>query len=251
VLNSAALAVGSGALALGPSWLDPQTLLHDLGDWALWGTLLIVFAECGLLIGFFLPGDSLLFTVGMLIAQDFIQQPLWLACALLTVVAFAGNAVGYEIGRASGPAIFRRPDSRIFKQKYVDKTVEFFDKHGAGAIVLARFVPIVRTFITVTAGVGRMDRRRYLTFSAIGAVLWATGVTVLGHALGRVGFVRDHIEVLLLAVVAVSVIPIGIEMLRHRLRRGGTGGPRHATAADVQRVVTDADHPEHEAVDRH
>jgi membrane-associated protein len=250
VLNSAALAVGSGALALGPSWLDPQTLLHDLGDWALWGTLLIVFAECGLLIGFFLPGDSLLFTVGMLIAQDFIKQPLWLCCVLLTVVAFAGNVVGYEIGRASGPTIFSRPDSRIFKQKYVDKTVEFFDKHGAGAIVLARFVPIVRTFITVTAGVGRMHRRRYLTYSAIGAVLWATGVTVLGHALGRVEFVRDHIEALLLAVVLVSVIPIAIEMLRHRLRRNA-GSPRHATAADVRRVVDEADHPEHEAVDRH
>jgi membrane-associated protein len=186
----------------------------------------------------------------MLIAQDFIQQPLWLACVLLTIVAFVGNVVGYEIGRATGPAIFRKPDSRIFKQTYVDKTVEFFEKHGAGAIVLARFVPIVRTFITVTAGVGRMHRRRYLTYSAVGAVLWATGVTVLGHALGRVAFVRDHIEALLLAVVFVSVIPIVFEMVRHRMRRGAAG-ERHATADDVRRVVDEADHPEHEAVDRH
>ena len=244
----------SAALALGPSWLDPQTLLHDLGDWALWGTLAIVFAECGLLVGFVLPGDSLLFTVGMLIAQDFIEQPLWLACVLLTVTAFLGNVVGYEIGRTSGPAIFRRPDSRIFKQKYVDKTVEFFDRHGAGAIVLARFVPIVRTFITVTAGVGRMDRRRYLTYSALGALLWATGVTLLGHALGRVAFVRDHIEALLLAVVAVSVIPIAVEMLRLRLRRRIAGEARHATGEAVSRVVPNAERSEqseHEAADRH
>jgi membrane-associated protein len=180
VLSSAALTAGP-ALALGPSWLDPQTILESLGDWALWGAMAIVFAECGLLLGFFLPGDSLLFTVGMLIGRGTIDQPLWLACTLLTVSAFVGNVVGYEIGRASGPAIFRRPNSRIFKQEYVDKTVDFFDKYGARAIVLARFVPIVRTFITVTAGVGKMDRRRYLTYSGIGAVLWAARAH-RGHA---------------------------------------------------------------------
>jgi membrane-associated protein len=229
--------LSSAALALGPSWLDPQTMLDSLGDWALWGTLGVVFAECGLLVGFFLPGDSLLFTVGMLIGRGTIQQPLWLACVLITIAAFAGNAVGYEIGRVSGPAIFNRPNSRLFKQEYVDKTVEFFDKYGARAIVLARFVPIVRTFITVTAGVGRMDRRRYLGYSAVGAVLWGTGVTLLGHALGSVAFVRDHIEVLLILVVLVSVVPVGIEFLRHRRNRGAT-----TDAADVRRVVGEADH---------
>ncbi len=246
MLNSAALAVGSGALALGPSWLDPQTLLDSLGDWALWGALAIVFAECGLLIGFFLPGDSLLFTVGMLIGQGSIEQPLWLACVLLTVAAFAGNVVGYEIGRVSGPAIFNRPNSRIFKQEYVDKTVEFFDKHGARAIVLARFVPIVRTFITVTAGIGHMDRRRYLTYSGVGAVLWGAGVTVLGHALGSVAFVREHIEALLLIVVLVSVIPVLVEFWRHRRARAARVDA--AEVAEIERVVSEADH---EAADRH
>lgn len=237
------LAVGSNALALGPSWLDPQTLLDRLGDWALWGAIAIVFAECGLLLGFFLPGDSLLFTVGMLIGQGTIDQPLWLACVLLTVSAFVGNVVGYEIGRASGPAIFRRRNSRIFKQEYVDKTVDFFDRYGARAIVLARFVPIVRTFITVTAGVGRMDRRRYLSYSAVGAVLWAAGVTILGHLLGSIAFVREHIEALLLLVVAVSVIPIVIELLRHRFAaRRGRAAPPAADAADIERVVAEADH---------
>jgi membrane-associated protein len=204
--------------ALGPDWLDPQVMLQRLGDVALWGSAAIVFAECGLLLGFFLPGDSLLFTVGLFIGSGDIPQPLWLACAVLTVTAFLGNVVGYEIGRAAGPAIFRRPDSRLFRQEYVDKTFAFFDTYGARAIVLARFVPIVRTFITVTAGVGRMDRRRYLTYSGIGAVLWATGVTVLGYFLGSIAFVRNNIELMLLLIVAVSVLPIGVELLRARLR---------------------------------
>ena len=204
--------------ALGPSWLDPQTLLENLGNWSLWGAAGIVFAECGLLVGFFLPGDSLLFTVGLLIGQGSVKAPLWLACLVLTVAAFAGNVVGYEIGRKVGPAIFRRPDSRLFRQEYVDKTVTFFETYGPRAIVLARFVPIVRTFITVVAGVGRMDRRKFLTYSGIGAVLWATGVTVLGRILGGVAFVRDNLEVMLLAIVAISVLPVAFELLRGRAR---------------------------------
>lgn len=246
MLSSAALTAGP-ALALGPSWLDPQTILDGLGDWALWGSMAIVFAECGLLLGFFLPGDSLLFTVGMLIGRGTIEQPLWLACILLTVAAFAGNVVGYEIGYRSGPAVFRKPDSRIFKQEYVDKTVAFFDKYGARAIVLARFVPIVRTFITVTAGVGRMDRRRYLTYSGVGAVLWAAGVTVLGSALGSIDFVAEHIEAMLLLIVAISVLPMIFEFLRHRRATRSTGPMRHAAASDINRVVAEADH---EPVDR-
>ncbi len=204
--------------ALGPDWLNPDTLLTALGDWALWGAVAIVFAECGLLIGFFLPGDSLLFTVGLLIAAGVITEPLWLACVLLTVSAFVGNVVGYQIGRLTGPTIFSRPDSRLFRREYVDKTREFFEKYGNRAIVLARFVPIVRTFITVMAGVGQMDRRRYFVYSGIGGVLWATGVTLLGAGLGQVEFVRGNVEVILLAIVGVSVVPIGIEYLRERAK---------------------------------
>jgi len=206
-------------LGLGPSWLDPQTLLDQFGQWALWGAAAIVFAECGLLIGFFLPGDSLLFTVGLLIGEGTIHQPLWLACIVLTVMAFSGNVVGYEIGRKVGPAVFRRPDSKLFRQEYVDKTVAFFETYGARAIVLARFVPIVRTFITVIAGVGQMDRRTYLTYSGIGAVLWATGVTVLGYFLGSVPFVKNNIEAMLLAIVIASVLPVAFELLRARAKR--------------------------------
>ncbi len=208
----------SSALALGPSWMNPDTLLQSLGDWALWGAAAIVFAECGLLIGFFLPGDSLLFTVGLLIARGTIHQPLWVACVVLTVASFLGNVVGYQIGQAGGPAVFSRDDSRIFKRQYVDRTVAFFDKYGTRAIVLARFVPIVRTFITVMAGVGRMDRRRYLTYSAIGGALWAAGVTALGAALGQVTFVKQNIDLILIAIVLVSVVPIGFEFMRERAK---------------------------------
>ena len=205
-------------LALGPQWLNPDFMLQTFGGWALWGSAAVIFAECGLLLGFFLPGDSLLFSVGLFIGAGSIPQPLWLACLVLTAAAFLGNVCGYEIGRAAGPAIFSRPDSRLFKRQYVDKSVEFFDRYGPRAIVLARFVPIVRTFITVTAGVARMHRRTYLISSGIGAVLWAPVVTVLGHVLGRFEFVHRNIEVMLILVVGVSVIPMGVEALQHRRR---------------------------------
>jgi membrane-associated protein len=205
-------------LALGPQWLSPDTMLADFGGVALWGSALVIFAECGLLLGFFLPGDSLLFTVGLFIGRGTLNQPLWLACLVLSGAAFAGNVVGYEIGRASGPAIFKRGNSRIFKQEYVDKTMEFFEQYGPRAIVMARFVPIVRTFITVTAGVGKMDRRKFLGYSAIGAVLWASGVTILGRLLGKNALIRDNIEVALLLIVLISVLPMVVEYLRHRSR---------------------------------
>jgi membrane-associated protein len=207
--------------ALGPAWLDSQHLLQQLGGFALWGTAAVVFAECGLFI-FFMPGDSLLFTVGLFVGRGTIHHPLWLVCLVLSVAAFAGNAVGYEIGRKAGPALFHRPDSRLFKQKYVDQTVAFFDKYGPRAIVLARFVPIVRTFITVTAGVGRMDRRKFLSYTAIGAVLWATGITVLGYFLGSVDFIANNLEAIALLIVLISVLPMVVEAVRARRKRRDT-----------------------------
>jgi membrane-associated protein len=204
------------AQLLGVSWLDPQYLLDRFGDYALWGAAGVIFAECGLLIGFFLPGDSLLFTVGLLVSQDKISYPLWLCCAALTVAAIVGNACGYSIGAKVGPAIFQKEGSRIFKKEYVDKTHDFFDTYGNRAIILARFVPIVRTFITVMAGVGSMGFRRFITYSTVGAVIWASGVTLLGYYLGQVDLIRNHIEAMLLAIVLISVVPIGIEFLRAR-----------------------------------
>lgn len=201
---------------LGIDWMDPAYLLDRFGDYALWGAAFIIFAECGLLIGFFLPGDSLLFTVGLLVAQDKISYPLWLCCVVLTIAALVGNASGYAIGAKAGPPIFQRPRSRIFKEEYVRKTHVFFETYGNRAIVLARFVPIVRTFITVMAGVGQMGFRRFMVYSTIGGVLWAAGVTILGNYLGRIDFVHQNIEAMLLLIVLISVLPIGIEFLRAR-----------------------------------
>lgn len=208
--------VGSVVPALGPSWLNPETLLTSLGDIAFWVVLAIIFAECGLLIGFFLPGDSLLFVTGLFIAQGFITVNIWLASVLLIIAAILGNLTGYWIGQKVGPPLFRRPDSRLFKQEYVDKTHAFFDKYGARAIVMARFVPIVRTFITATAGIARMDFRVFMTYSALGAFLWAGLVTIAGYFLGNIEFVKKNIEVILLLVVFVSVLPIIWEVIKHR-----------------------------------
>ena len=201
---------------IGPDWLDPQQLLESLGPWALVGILLIVFAECGLLVGFFLPGDSLLFTAGLLVSTGFIDTNIAIVCALISVAAIAGNITGFWIGRKAGPTIFSRPDSRFFRQEYVDRTRHFFDHYGARAIILARFIPIVRTFITVMAGAAGMKFRSYALYSAIGGLLWGVGVTLLGFYLGNVAFVQKHIELIILGMVALSIVPIYFELRRHR-----------------------------------
>ncbi|MBK7722207.1 MAG: VTT domain-containing protein [Austwickia sp.] len=216
---------------LGPDWLDPQILLERLGPWAFWGSVGIVFAECGLFTAF-LPGDSLLFTVGLFIGNGTLPYNLAFACLMLTIAAFLGNVVGYEIGRAIGTPLYQR-EGRFIKRKYFEQTSAFFDTYGNRALVLGRFVPIVRTFITVVAGVTRMDRRRYLTYSAIGAVLWATGVTLLGYYLGQIEFVKKNIEVALLLIVFVSVLPMAFEYLAHRRRA-------NAMAAEVVDAVKDS-----------
>lgn len=206
-------------LALGPEWLKPDVIISWLGPWALLGLALIVFAECGLLLGFFLPGDSLLFTAGLFVATGAIATPLWVVCLLLVAAAFIGNVTGYWIGRKAGPAIFDKPKSRVFKPEHVEKTQGFFDKYGNRAIVMARFVPIVRTFITVMAGVGRMDAKRFFTYSLIGGVAWAAGVTVLGYFLGQFEVVRDNVEIMLILIVLVSVLPIIVEVVRARRQK--------------------------------
>ena len=208
--------------AIGPAWLSPDTIISWLGPWALVGVAAIIFAECGLLIGFFLPGDSLLFTAGLFAVSEVgLGAPLWVVCLVLVVAALAGNVCGYWIGRVSGPAIFDKPHSRLFKPKHVARTHEFFEKYGNRAILLGRFVPMVRTFITVMAGVGQMPAKRYLTYSLIGGVLWAAGVTLLGAWLGQFAFVKNNIELILILVVLVSIIPIVVELLR--ARRGNKG----------------------------
>ena len=197
--------------------LDQFTVEHGNATYAI--LFLIVFAESGLLIGFFLPGDSLLFTVGLLAAQDKISYPLWLCCLVLFVASMVGNALGYWVGDHFGPRVFRREDSKIFRKEYVDKTRDFFERYGNRAIVLARFVPVVRTFITVMAGVGTMSFRRFMIYSAVGGLLWAVGVTLLGYYLGSIPFVKNNVEVMILAFVAIAVVPVALELLRERAAR--------------------------------
>lgn len=180
---------------------------------------LIIFAETGLLIGFFLPGDSLLFVAGFLSSKPKGLPSLpsiGLVIPVLIVAAFVGNQCGYFIGKRFGPAVFDRPDSRLFNQRNVAKTQAFFERHGTKALVMARFVPVVRTFVPVLAGVGKMEQRTFISANAIGAVLWAGGVTVLGYFLGQVDVVKNNIELAAVAVVAISLLPVGIEYRRHR-----------------------------------
>ena len=198
--------------ALLPTWLDPNTIVTNFG---LLGIALILFAECGLLVGFFLPGDTLLFAAGVLVKKGTFDQPLWLVIAIEMGAAIAGNMVGYEIGRRGGPAVFNKPDSRLFKPEYVERTQAFFDRYGPLAIVLGRFVPVVRTFITVMAGAGRMNFRTYAIYTVIGGVLWTGSVTMLGYFLGNVAFIADNIELLLLGGVLISVVPVGLGLFRH------------------------------------
>lgn len=223
-------------IALGPSWLDPEKLIETFG---MLGVLAIVFVESGLLVGFFLPGDSLLFTAGLLSANDVLPD-IWVLLVTIPIAAIAGDQVGYAIGRKAGPAIFNRPDSRLFRRENVDRAQGFFDRYGPRTIVLARFVPIVRTFAPVCAGVARMNYRLFLTYNIVGGVLWGIGVTTLGYFLGQVDWVKANIEFVLVAIVAISVTPMAVELLRgnnRRRRARGTAaavpGPGPAAGAPV------------------
>jgi membrane-associated protein len=218
-------------IALGAtSWLDPNQLISTFG---LVGILAIVFAESGLLIGFFLPGDSLLFTTGLLVSDhQYIKQPIWLVTLLVALAAVVGDQVGYLFGRKVGPSLFRRPDSRLFKQENVEKAHEFFERYGPRSILLARFVPIVRTFTPIVAGVSRMDYRTFVIYNVIGGTAWGAGVTIMGYFLGQVDAIRAHIELMLVAIVLLSVIPMAFEVLRARRKNRREGGRGEAARAE-------------------
>lgn len=197
---------------LGPKWLDAANLITTIvewfGPWAILGVMLVIFAETGLLIGFFLPGDSLLFTLGMFVGTGHVGVHIWVAASFVWLAAVAGNQTGYLIGRKAGPAIFNKPDSRLFKQEYVDRTSKFFERHGGKAVTLAQFVPIVRTFTPVIAGVGKMHYRHFVTFNVVGATFWAFGITWLGYFLGSFDWIRENIDTMILVIVFISVGPM-------------------------------------------
>ncbi|CAN7295828.1 VTT domain-containing protein [Knoellia sp. LjRoot47] len=199
---------------LGPDWMDPQWLFDQYGTAFFWLSLAIVFVECGLFFPI-LPGDSLLFAVGIFIAGGELQVNFFVAVLALIAAAFLGNVVGYELGRLLGKPLYER-DGRIIKKKYFDQTHAFFEKHGAKALVLGRFVPIVRTYITVVAGVSRMERRHFFVWSGVGAVLWVLLLTTAGYFLGGVELVKNNLEAAILLIVGFSVLPMVFEFLRHR-----------------------------------
>ncbi|MDN3268321.1 VTT domain-containing protein [Streptomyces sp. MA15] len=222
-------------LALGPEWLSPDYLIETF---SLPGILLIVFAESGLFA--FLPGDSLLFTAGLFVAEGtYITQPLWLVCTLIVLAAVIGDQVGYTIGKFFGPRLFNRPNSKLFKQENLEKAHEFMEKYGPKAIVLARFVPIVRTFAPIVAGAGRMKYRTFLTYNVIGGIVWGTGVTVAGYWLGQIPFIKNNVETILILIVFLSVVPIIVEYLRERGKKKRAAAEVPAAAPYPQPPVMD------------
>lgn len=198
-------------VALLPGWLSPPTLIDAMGSWAVVGIALIIFAECGILLGFFLPGDTLLFVSGLLIAsaaagEAGIQIHVVWFIVIVTAAAFLGNLVGYWIGHAVGPKVFHRKDAKFLKPEYVDRSARFFERFGPVTVMVARFVPIVRTVATVMAGVGRMNAKLYALYSAIGGAVWVSVVTVAGYYLGQIEIVKENVD---LIFVAAAVIVVG------------------------------------------
>jgi membrane protein DedA with SNARE-associated domain len=193
-------------------------LMATIGPLALLLLMAIVFAESGLLAGFFLPGDSLLFTAGILVASGVLALPLWLVAAGVVLAAVVGDQVGYLIGRRYGPRVFSRPESRFFSTRYVEHATDFFARHGPKAVILARFVPVVRTFTPVIAGVGAMSRRRFTAYNAVGGLAWGVGVLLAGYFLGGIPFVAAHVDLILISLVAVSLVPAAAALLGSRRR---------------------------------
>lgn len=174
----------------------------------------IVFSETGLLAGFFLPGDSLLFTVGVVAGAGDLN--LLAINAVLIVAAIVGDGVGYLLGRKAGVNVFNRPDSKLFKREHLLKTQAFYEKHGGKTIIYARFVPIVRTFAPFVAGVAKMDYPRFLSFNVFGGIGWVVSMTTLGYLLGDNEIVRKHFEKVIIGIILVSVLPIVVEYLKSR-----------------------------------
>ncbi len=211
-----------------PEWLDPQVFLADpaIGPWVVLLICGIVFVETGLLIGFFLPGDSLLFTAGLLVATGAVQINIWVLILLIALSAFIGDQLGYFIGRKAGPVVFNRPESRFFHQENVDRAEAFFARHGGKAVVLARFVPVIRTFTPVVAGVGRMHYATFVAYNAIGGAIWALSVTLLGYVLGdRVPFVRENLDLIVLGVIGLTLVFVLLGLFRPGRRKQSASKP--------------------------
>jgi membrane-associated protein len=212
--------------------LDPKQLIGTFGAI---GLILIIYAESGLLLGLVFPGDSLLFTAGLLASQNKFGLNIWVVAVGVFVAAVLGAQTGYWIGKKFGPTLFRRPDSKIFKQQYVDQSREFFDKHGPRSILLARFVPFVRTLAPMLAGVGEMDRRSFFAFNVLGAFIWAFGISVAGYFLGQaIPSVDKYLLPIIGLIILISVIPPLLEVRKHRrAQRAVTSSEADAMAEQI------------------
>lgn len=205
-------------LALLPEWLSPE---HIFIEYGLVAIMIIIFAETGLLIGFFLPGDTLLLSAGILSYTQPDADPLWMFLVFVPIAAVVGNLVGYEIGHRAGPALFTKEDSKFFRKDHLDRSRVFFDKYGTITVFLARFVPIVRTFTAVVAGAVGMDRRVFFLWSVLGAIAWCTGLILIGHLAAyflpesTVEFIQGHIDLLIIGVVVLTIVGIVFEQRRH------------------------------------
>ncbi len=208
-----------------PTWLDPQHFLAGATPTVTLIMMAILFAECGILIGFFLPGDTMLFVGGLLIYKHALHINIVLMIVLLWVAAFLGNMVGYAIGRRLGPAVFSRPDAKLLKPEYIERSTAFYARWGRLTVILARFVPVVRTIATVMAGASKMPARLYALYSALGGLLWVALVTLAGYFLGTIKFVADNVDVIfvlaVVVVVCVSIVPAVLHLRgrRNQLRR--------------------------------
>ncbi len=209
-------------------------LLYALGPLAILLVMAVVFTETGLLLGFFLPGDSLLFMAGALVASHVISLPFWVLALGVFTAAVAGDQLGYLIGRRYGPRVFSRPDSRFFRHENAERAQAFFARRGALAVILGRFVPVVRTFVPVVAGVGKMPHRTFTALNLIGALTWAVGIVTVGFFFGGIPFVAAHIELITIAVAGGSVIPAALEVVRRR--RGRTRSPDSEAPGEPEAV---------------
>jgi membrane-associated protein len=204
------------------SLTTPERLIELLSTlltgWLGYATLFgLVFAETGMLVGFFLPGDSLLFTVGVVCGAGHLN--IVLVNVLLVSAALLGDVSGYLLGRNTGPHIFNRPDSRIFRREHLVRTHEFYERHGGRTMIYAHFIPIIRTFAAFVAGMGRMNLVRFVSFDVFGVTGWVFVMTMLGYTLGGIPFVRHHFDKIILGIIAVSLVPAGLEVLKSRRRR--------------------------------
>ena len=214
-------------------------LIYQLGAWGLLVVLALVFAESGILAGFFLPGDSILFLTGALVASHVMALPLWLVLVATGVAAVLGDQLGYAVGRRFGPPLFSREESRFFHPRHAEQAREFFERRGGWAVVLARFLPVVRTFVPAVAGTAAMPRARFTTFNVLGAVSWACSIVLAGYFFGAIPVVAAHIELVTVGLASLSVVPLAVGLLRRRRRRSAATSSPERRAEEPVAVLAD------------